>query len=154
SSEGRAALRPRRRLESPRRPRQGASLLRSADRGRTNLRPGAEGARVDVDRHGAEVGRRELRRMPQVRRHRGRRYWVRILLANFVGALAVAGINGGLAPGIRAAALARSFVVAMIYANVIGTLAAVAMPRVAGACWQTPARRRWAILLTSMAVVT
>ena len=29
--------------------------------------------------------------MPQVRRHRGRRYWVRILLANFVGALAVAG---------------------------------------------------------------
>ena len=92
--------------------------------------------------------------MSQVRRHRGRRYWLRILLANFVGALAVVGINGGLAPGIRAAALVRSFVVAMIYANVIGTLAAVAMPRVAGRCWETPTRRRWAILLTAMAVIS
>ena len=76
--------------------------------------------------------------MSQVRRHRGRRYWLRILLANFVGALAVVGINGGLAPGIPAAALVRSFVVAMIYANVIGTLAAVTMPRVAGPVGKRP----------------
>ena len=42
----------------------------------------------------------------------------------------------------------------MIYANVIGTLAAVAMPRVAGRCWETPTRQRWAILLTAMAVIS
>ena len=92
--------------------------------------------------------------MSQVSRPRGRRYWARILVANFAGALAVVGINGGLAPGVRASALLRAFVVAMIYANTIGTLAAVAMPRVAGACWETPARRRWAILLTAMAATS
>jgi signal transduction histidine kinase len=92
--------------------------------------------------------------MPQVRRHRGRRYWRRILLANFVGALAVVGVSGGFEPGVRFGALARAFVVSMIYANAIGTLAAFAMPRVAGRCWEAPGRRRWTILLAAMAAIT
>src|SRR4029450_5847085 len=36
----------------------------------------------------------------------------------------------------------------------IGTLAAFAMPRVAGRCWEAPGRRRWTILLAAMAAIT
>jgi two-component system sensor histidine kinase AlgZ len=92
--------------------------------------------------------------MSQVRRQRGRRYWGRILLANFAGALAVIGVSGGFTANVRLWTLARSLAVSMVYANVIGTLLALAMPRVAGRCWQTPTRRRWAILLAAMAIVT
>ena len=66
--------------------------------------------------------------MPQVNRRRGRQYWGRILLANFAGALAVVGISGGFAPGVRFIALVRALVVSMVYANIIGTLLAVTMP--------------------------
>ena len=92
--------------------------------------------------------------MPQVNRRRGRRYWGRILLANFAGALAVVGVSGGFAPGVRFLALVRALAVSMVYANIIGTLLALTMPRVAGRCWERPARSRWAMLLASMAVVT
>jgi len=92
--------------------------------------------------------------MPQVNRRRGRRYWGRILLANFAGALAVVGVSGGFAPGVRFIALVRALAVSMVYANIIGTLLALTMPRVAGRCWERPARSRWAMLLASMAVVT
>ena len=78
--------------------------------------------------------------MSQVRRRRGRRYWLRILLANFVGALACGRDQwraGAGDPRRRARALVRR---RDDLANVIGTLAAVAMPRVAGRCWETPTR--------------
>jgi signal transduction histidine kinase len=109
---------------------------------------------MDRHRHDSEVERRELRWMSQVSRRRGRRYWGRILLANFAGALAVVGVSGGFAPGVRLASLARGLAVSMVYANLIGTLLAVTMPRVAGRCWAAPTRYRWSILLAAMAVVT
>jgi two-component system sensor histidine kinase AlgZ len=92
--------------------------------------------------------------MPQVSRHHGRRYWGRILLANLAGALAVVGVSGGFAPGIRFGALARAFGVSLVYANTIGTLLAIGMPRVAERCWTTSVRTRWTILLSAMAILT
>ena len=91
--------------------------------------------------------------MSQVRRHRGRSYWLRILLANFVGALAVVGINRGWRRGSappRSCARSRRDDLRQRDRHA----AAVAMPRVAGRCWETPTRRRWAILLTAMAVIS
>jgi two-component system, LytTR family, sensor histidine kinase AlgZ len=92
--------------------------------------------------------------MPQVSRHHGRRYWGRILLANLAGALAVVGVMGGFAPGIRFGAFARSLGVSLVYANLVGTLLAVTMPRIAERCWGAKNRRRWPILLSAMAIVT
>ena len=92
--------------------------------------------------------------MPQVNRRHDRRYWGRILLANFAGALAVVGISGGFAPGVRLASLLRAIAVSMVYANIIGTLLAVTMPLVVRRCWERPVRARWTMLLTSMALVT
>ena len=92
--------------------------------------------------------------MSQVARRHGRRYWGRILLANLAGALAVVGLSGGFAPGVRFLSLVRAFAVSMVYANIIGTCLALTMPRVAGRCWAAPTRYRWAILLAAMAVVT
>ena len=92
--------------------------------------------------------------MPQVNRHHGRRYWGRILLANLAGALAVVGVMGGFAPGARLGPFARSLGVSLVYANVIGTLLALTMPRIAERCWGSKNRRRWPILLSAMAIVT
>jgi two-component system, LytTR family, sensor histidine kinase AlgZ len=109
---------------------------------------------VDGDRRRSKVEGRELRWLPQVTGRHGRRYWGRILLANLAGALAVVGVSGGFAPGVRLWSLARAFAVSMVYANLIGTSLALAMPRVAGRCWELPTRYRWAALLAAMAVIT
>ncbi len=82
-----------------------------------------------------------------------RRFWLRILLANTVGALAVVGINGGFTPGVRLHALVRAFTVSFVYANCIGTVLAIAMPRVAKRCWAS-VRARWPILIAAMAALT
>src|SRR5262249_23032970 len=66
SREGRALVRPRRRIGAAWPPARGAAGPREADRGGANLGPDREGARVDDDRRGAEVERRQLRRLPQV----------------------------------------------------------------------------------------
>src|SRR4029077_11046716 len=103
--------------------------------------------------YGAEERRRQLRRMPQVNRHTGRRYWTRIALVNAAGALAVVGVSGGFAPGVSWGALARGFGVSMIYANTIGTMLAMLMPLIAKRCWSANHRTRWAVLLSGMLVV-
>jgi two-component system sensor histidine kinase AlgZ len=92
--------------------------------------------------------------MSQVDRHKGRRYWTRILLVNAAGAVAVVGVSGGFAPGVPLRALARGYGVSLIYANIIGTLLAFAMPRIAGRCWGAGAGKRWAALLSGMIAVT
>jgi two-component system, LytTR family, sensor histidine kinase AlgZ len=82
-----------------------------------------------------------------------RRYWRRILLVNTAGALAVVGINGGLAPGVSARTLARALFMSLVYANCIGTVLALAMPRIARRFWADE-RARWPILLGAMTVLT
>jgi len=92
--------------------------------------------------------------MSQVNRHRGRRYWSRILLVNGAAAVAVVGVSGGFAPGVPLGALARAYGVSLIYANIIGTMLAFAMPQIAGRCWSAGTGKRWAILLAGMVAVT
>jgi signal transduction histidine kinase len=92
--------------------------------------------------------------MPQVKRHKGPWYWARIALVNAAGALAVLAVSGGFAPGVRWSEFARAFGVSMIYANTIGTLLAVAMPRIARRCWSAGNVSRWVVLLSGMVVVT
>jgi sensor histidine kinase YesM len=75
-------------------------------------------------------------------------------MANLAGALAVVGVMGGFAPGVRFGAAARVFGVSLVYANTIGTLLAIGMPRVAERCWATNVRTRWAILLSAIAILT
>ncbi len=53
-------------------------------------------------------------------------YWLRILLANTAGALAVVGISGGFSASWGA--FSRGLGVSMVYANAIGTLAALVAP--------------------------
>jgi two-component system, LytTR family, sensor histidine kinase AlgZ len=82
-----------------------------------------------------------------------RRYWLRILLANTAGALAVVGVNGGFAPGYGLRNLARAVIISLVYANCIGTVLAIMMPRVAGRCLEG-GRARWPALLAAMAALT
>src|SRR5437764_9566909 len=82
------------------------------------------------------------------------RPWRRILFVNVLGAVAVVGISGGFAPGVRLSALARGLAVALVYANCIGTFLALLMPYVAGRCWAQRPAMRWLILVTALAVGT
>ena len=83
-----------------------------------------------------------------------RGYWLRILLANVAGALAVVGINGGFSPLVHLGALAQGVGVSLVYANCIGTLLAVSIPAVVDRCWAETFAMRWSILLAAIVVVT
>src|SRR5437016_23020 len=83
-----------------------------------------------------------------------RRYWLRILLVNTGAAVAVLGVNGGFAPNVRPGVFLRALGAALIYANCIGTMLALAMPRVAARCWAQRSFLRWAILISAMVAVT
>jgi LytS/YehU family sensor histidine kinase len=83
-----------------------------------------------------------------------RRYWLRILLVNVVAAFAVLGVSGGFAPDVPVRAFMRGLGVSLIYANGIGTMLALAMPRVAMRCGAERPFLRWAILITAMVTVT
>jgi two-component system, LytTR family, sensor histidine kinase AlgZ len=80
------------------------------------------------------------------------RYWLRILAVNITGALAVVGINGGFAPGVRWPALARALLISLVYANIIGTTLALTMPAIARRCWD--AKARWPIHIAALTVIT
>ena len=87
-------------------------------------------------------------------RTRGSAYWLRILLANAVGALAVVGIAGAFGPGVSWSMLGRDLGVSFVYANCIGTLLALAMPIVGRRSGPGGLAGRWPILLAAMVVVT
>src|SRR4029077_2805749 len=88
SSQGRAAVRPGRRLQPAGPAGEGAPLFRPADRGRAGFRPGAEGGGVARDRDDSEERGARLRRLPQVKTATWA-YWRRILAGNILASLAV-----------------------------------------------------------------
>jgi sensor histidine kinase YesM len=85
------------------------------------------------------------------------RYWLRILLANVIGAFAVAGISG---PGLASRSFLRTLGISLVFANSIGTLLGLAMPLVAGWCWSSGKAGgerliiRWTSLIATIVVLT
>ncbi len=91
--------------------------------------------------------------IPEQRRAPGVPYWRLILIVNAVGALAAFGLLGGLvthAPwSVRWTALATSF----IYANCIGGLMALVMPRVGMSCRDRSRTTLWVVRLVTIPVL-
>ena len=85
-------------------------------------------------------------------RHDGQ-YGLRILLANSAAALAIVGFNGGFSGSVPAPDLVRAIGVSLVYSNCVGTLLAVAMPRVAARCFDRGSRIRWSILFAAICIV-
>ena len=82
------------------------------------------------------------------------RYWTRIVLANLGGALAVTAITSTFAADRSWHQVGRQLFFSMVYANAIGILMALVIPRVAHYCWQRGYRARWLILIGVMVVLT
>src|SRR4051812_26473751 len=114
-------------MESPGRCGQGATLFRAPDRRRADLRPDAEGARMDDDRHGAEVERRELRGMPQVK-IRTWAYWGRILFGNVLASVVVVFAFSDATLSTPPLQLLRVFGVSFLFSCCIAALLGLTMP--------------------------
>jgi sensor histidine kinase YesM len=86
-------------------------------------------------------------------KHR-RQYWTRILMANAAGALAVTGISGGFAPGVRWSTTFRGLGVSMVYANCIGISMAVIIRRLGERVRDGQGPWAWASLIATMVAIT
>jgi len=79
-------------------------------------------------------------------------YWLRILVVNTVAALAIVGISGGFTPGMPWHRLLRAIGIALVYANVIGTLLAVVVPLVARRYCGGGSIVSWAIVIVTIVI--
>ena len=83
----------------------------------------------------------------------GRYYWLRILLANVVGALAILGIGGAFSAGLAGGELLKAAGAAFVYSNAVGCLLAVTMPRVGRRCVEQAYPGRWIIIFATICIV-
>jgi signal transduction histidine kinase len=88
-----------------------------------------------------------------MRQRRNARYGLRILVANSLAALVIVGFSGGFSGSVPAGALARAMGVSLVYSNSVGTLLALAMPRVADRCFNRGSGARWTILFAAICIV-
>jgi two-component system sensor histidine kinase AlgZ len=86
-------------------------------------------------------------------RPRDARYGLRIFLVNSAAALAIIGFNGGFSGAVPTGALVRALGVSLVYSNCVGTLLALALPRVAERCFAAGSRVRWTILFGAICIV-
>jgi len=80
-------------------------------------------------------------------------YWLRILLANLVGTLAILAIGGVFSASPATGGLLKAAGAAFVYSNSVGWLLAVTMPRVGHFSVEQAYRGRWVILLATICLV-
>src|SRR5438552_10074545 len=81
-------------------------------------------------------------------------YWRRILVVNAVTGVAAFGLFGGFQSGQPWPDVARSLVVSLIFANCIGCLLALGMPRLSMWVPVRGAAARWIVRLSAIAAIT